>query len=142
MNPKVKHRTLVALSSSALLLPAYQGVQADAPPEFTELGVRFSSYEEDDTSEHNTFGGSSERYQIDIQQAHLLTPVGDNWSLAFDVQKEHMSGASPWFIGPSIEGKPKIFMSGASIRRISQSRARCPCGWRNVPNPPSQTTIS
>ena len=116
MNPKNKNQTLLTLTSSALLLPVYQGAHADAPPDYAEFGVRYSTYEEDDTSEHNTFGGSSERYQIDISQAHLLTPVGDNWSLAFDVQKEHMSGASPWFIGPSVDGDPQIFMSGASIR--------------------------
>jgi len=110
-----KNPTLLALTSSALLLPAYQGAQADAPPEFTELGVRYSKYQEDDTQGSKTFGGSSERYEIDVAQFHLLAPVSDNWSVALDVQWEDMSGASPWFVGESLGGNPKVIMSGASI---------------------------
>jgi hypothetical protein len=111
-----KSSTLIALTSSALLLPAYQGVQADAPPEFAELGVRYSKYEEDDISSNKAFGGSSERYEIDVAQFHLLAPVADDWSVALDVQWEDMSGASPWFVGESAgNGDPKVIMSGASI---------------------------
>jgi hypothetical protein len=109
-------RTLMALTSSALLLPAYQGAKADAPPDYTELGVRFSKYEEDDTQAGKTLGGkSSERYEIDVTMFHLLAPVGDDWSVALDVQYEDMSGASPWFVGTSFEGDPEVIMSGASI---------------------------
>ena len=110
-----KNPTLLALTSSALLLPAYQGAQADAPPEYTELGLRYSEYTEDDTSGSKTFGGSSERYEVDVAQFHLLAPVSDNWSVALDVQWEDMSGASPWFVGQSLDGSPKVIMSGASI---------------------------
>ena len=110
-----KNPTLLALTSSALLLPAYQGAQADAPPEYTELGLRYSEYTEDDTSGSKTFGGSSERYDVDVAQFHLLAPVSDNWSVALDVQWEDMSGASPWFVGQSLDGSPKVIMSGASI---------------------------
>ena len=110
-----KHPTLLALTSSAMLLPAYQDVQADAPPEFTELGLRYSKYEEDDTSGRKTDGGSSQRYEVTMAQFHLMAPVADDWSLALDVQWEDMSGASPWFVGESDAGDPKVFMSGASI---------------------------
>jgi len=112
---KEQHPTILALTSSALLLPGYQYAKADAPPEFTELGVRYSKYEEDDISSQNAFAGASERYKIDITQFHLLGPVGDNWSLALDVQYEDMSGASPWFVGEITPGDPKVIMSGASI---------------------------
>ena len=54
-----RHPTLLALTSSALLLPGYQHTRADAPPEFTELGIRYSKYAEDDTRESKTFGGAS-----------------------------------------------------------------------------------
>ena len=107
--------TLVALTSSALLLPAYQGAMADAPPEHTELGVRYSKYEEDDILAKKAFGGDSERYEIDVAQFHLLAPVADDWSVALDVAWEDMSGASPWFVGESASGDPKVIMSGASI---------------------------
>ena len=106
---------LLALTSSALLLPAYQGVRADAAPEFIELGMRYSKYEEDNTQGSKTFGGSSQRYDIDAAQFHLLAPVADNWAVAVDVQWEDMSGASPWFVGESLDGSPKVIMSGASI---------------------------
>lgn len=110
-----QHPTLLALTSSALLLPGYQHAQADAAPEVAELGIRYSNYEEDDTRSSKTFGGSSERYDIDVAQFHLLAPVSDHWSVALDVSYEDMSGASPWFVGESVEGEPKVFMSGASI---------------------------
>jgi Protein of unknown function (DUF3570) len=110
-----KHPALLALTSSALLLPAYQGAQADAAPEFTELGVRYSKYEEDDTQGGKTFGGSSQRFEVDAAQFHLLAPVADDWAFALDVQWEDMSGASPWFVGESANGDPKVIMSGASI---------------------------
>ena len=113
--PGDKHPALLALTSSALLLPAYQGVRADAPPEFIELGTRYSKYEEDNTQGGKTFGGSSQRYEVDAAQFHLLAPVADSWSVAVDVQWEDMSGASPWFVGQSLDGGPKVIMSGASI---------------------------
>lgn len=109
------NNTLLALTSSALLLPAYQSARAEAPPEYTELGLRYSNYEEDDTASSKTFGGSSERMEVDVAQFHLLAPVADNWSLALDVAWEDMSGASPWFVGQSAEGDAKVVMSGASI---------------------------
>jgi hypothetical protein len=110
-----KHPALLALTSSALLLPAYQGARADAPPEFTEIGVRYSKYKEDDTEGRKTFGGSSQRYDIDAAQFHLLAPVADDWAVAVDLQWEDMTGASPWFVGESLDGGPKVIMSGASI---------------------------
>jgi hypothetical protein len=117
MATRSDHRnpTLLALTSSALLLPAYQGALADAQPEFTEIGMRYSKYEEDDILGKKAFGGGGERYEIDVAQFHLLAPVADDWSVAFDVAWEDMSGASPWFVGESVSGDPKVIMSGASI---------------------------
>ncbi len=110
------HPSLLALTSSALLLPAYQQANADAPPEFTTLGMSYSRYQEDDTQAGRTLGGDSiERYEIDVAQFYLLTPVSDDWSVALDVQWEDMSGASPWFVGLDADGGSKVFMSGASI---------------------------
>jgi hypothetical protein len=110
-----RNPTLMALTSSALLLPAYQGALADAPPEFAEMGIRYSKYEEDDILGSKSFGGGSERYEIDVAQFHLLAPVADDWSVALDVAWEDMSGASPWFVGESASGDDKVIMSGASI---------------------------
>jgi Protein of unknown function (DUF3570) len=110
-----RNTTLLALTSSALLLPAYQGALADAAPEFAEVGMRYSEYTEDDITADKAFGGGSERYDIDIAQFHLLAPVSEDWSFALDVAWEDMSGASPWFVGESASGAPKVIMSGASI---------------------------
>ncbi len=110
-----KSSTLLALTSSALLLPAYHGAKADAPPANANVGVRFSHYTEDDISNSKSLTGESERYDIDVVQFHLLTPVGDDWSFALDVTREDMSGASPWFVGQSLDGNPQVIMSGASI---------------------------
>jgi hypothetical protein len=110
------NKTLAALTSSAFLLPAYQSAMADAPPEFTEIGMRYSKYKEDDLPAKKVFGGRSQRMDIDVAQFHLLAPVSDDWSVALDVGWEDMSGASPWFVGETIEaGDPKVVMSGASI---------------------------
>ena len=75
---------------------------ADAPPEFTEIGMRYSKYKEDDLSAKKVFGARSQRMDIDVAQFHLLAPVSDDWSVALDVGWEDMSGASPWFVGESL----------------------------------------
>ena len=112
-----RNKTLAALTSSALLLPAYNVAVADAPPDFTEIGMRYSKYKEDDLSAKKVFGGRSQRMDIDVAQFHLLAPVSDDWSVALDVGWEDMSGASPWFVGENVsdDGDPKVVMSGASI---------------------------
>lgn len=114
-NNEERNPTLLALTSSALMLPAYQSALADAPPEFTEIGVAYSKYDEDNIQGKKSFGGGSERYDIDVAQFHLLAPVADDWSVALDVQWEDMSGASPWFVGQTPGNDPKVIMSGASI---------------------------
>ena len=58
-----RNATLMALTSSALLLPAYQGAMADAQPEFAEIGMRYSKYQEDDILSNKAFGGDSERHK-------------------------------------------------------------------------------
>ena len=99
---------LLAITSSALLLPAYQQAKAQTQPDVTEMGLRYSNYEEDDISSSKAFGGRSERMEVDVVQFHMLAPVADNWSFALDVGWEDMSGASPWFVGQSAEGDPKV----------------------------------
>ena len=107
---------LLAITSSALLLPPYSASRADAPPATAELGLNYSKYREDDINSADTFGRDSERMEVDIAQLHMFTPVGDDWSIALDVSWEDMSGASPWFVGQSINGEPKVIMSGPSIK--------------------------
>ena len=92
-------------------LPAFSATQ---PAEST-VSVGFSNYREADAPRHLVVGGDTRRYDIDIRQFRLLTPVGRSWSLDLGLSKETMSGASPWgtVLGP--DGKPELIMSGATI---------------------------
>jgi hypothetical protein len=115
MPPGESKSALLALTSGALLLPAYQDAHADAPPEFTNLGLDYGQYREDDITSNMTFGGDSQRMEVDIAHFFLFAPVAEDWAVALDVTWEDMSGASPWFVGQSSSGDPKVIMSGGSI---------------------------
>ena len=107
-----------ALRGTIALLPAYQALPAhgDAPPAFTEVGFRYSRYSEDSIDAERVIFGSSQRYDIDISQFWLETPVGSNWAVALDIQNDYQTGASPWFVGAQANGEPGVIMSGASIQ--------------------------
>ncbi len=107
------------LGATVAALPVYgTGVaaHADAPPEFTEVGLRYTRYSEDALAADKVIFGSSDRYDIDISQLWIEAPVGANWSVALDVQNDYQTGASPWFVGISADGEPGVVMSGASIQ--------------------------
>ena len=109
-------KSLRALSKSAALIPLYSSyASADAPPAFTELGLRFTKYKEAKIDSEKVIYGSTDRYDIDVTQANLITPIGRNWSFTLDVQHDAMSGASPWFVGTNAYSQPGVIMSGASI---------------------------
>ena len=110
-NSPLTRRLGVALAS----LPIYQNALADAPPAFSEIGIRYSHYDEDALPESKLIFGSRNRYDIDVTQLWFETPVGGSWSVAMDIQNDSMSGASPWFVGTTIDGQPGVIMSGASI---------------------------
>ena len=108
--------SLRALSKSVALIPLYSSfTSADAPPIYTELGLRFTKYDETKLDAEKVIFGSADRYDIEVTQANLITPLGRNWSLALDVQHDAMSGASPWFVGTTAYGEAGVIMSGASI---------------------------
>ena len=101
-----------------LALPTYQTgtVLADAPPAFTEVGLRYSHYSEDSISQDAVIFGATDRYDIDVTQLWIEAPVGASWSVALDVQNDYQTGASPWFVGAQQDGEPGVIMSGASIQ--------------------------
>ena len=92
-------------------LPAFGATQ---PVEST-LSVGVSNYREADIPQHLVAGGDHRRYDIDIRQFRLLTPIGRKWSLGLDLSQETMSGASPWATVMGPEGEPELIMSGATI---------------------------
>ena len=71
MNPlRSNSAFLRSLTRTLATLPAYQAAAAlaDAPPAFTEVGVRYSHYSEDDIDASNVIFGATSRYDIDITQ--------------------------------------------------------------------------
>ena len=101
-----------------LALPTYQTgtVLADAPPAFTEVGLRYSHYSEDSIDQDSVIFGATDRYDIDVTQLWIEAPLGASWSVALDVQNDYQTGASPWFVGAQQDGEPGVIMSGASIQ--------------------------
>ena len=104
------------LGKALAVLPAYQSVSAhaDAPPAFTEVGLRYSRYSEDSLSEDKLIFGAN-RYDIDVAQFWIEAPIGGSWSVALDLQNDYQTGAS-WFVGVQQDGQPGVIMSGASIQ--------------------------
>jgi hypothetical protein len=109
---------LRSLGRTLAVLPAYQAIPAwsDAPPAFTEVGLRYSRYSEDSIAQDKVIFGDRDRYDIDVTQLWIEAPVGSAWSVALDVQNDYQTGASPWFVGINQEGQPGVIMSGASIQ--------------------------
>lgn len=104
------------LQGTVAALPTYQQAVADAPPPVAEMGLRYSRYSEDSLPAGKLLFGARDRYDIDVTQFWIETPVGANWSVALDIQNDYQSGASPWFVGAQVDGSPGVIMSGASIR--------------------------
>ena len=106
------------LGTPLLALPAYQTgtALADAPPAFTEVGLRYTHYSEDSIDQDAVIFGATDRYDIDVTQLWIEAPLGASWSVALDVQNDYQTGASPWFVGAQQNGEPGVIMSGASIQ--------------------------
>lgn len=107
-----------ALTSAALALPTLaQLAHADAPARSkTELGYRYSQYEEESLDAASIMSGSGERYSVDNHQFRLVTPVAADYALTVDAAYETMSGASAYGTTVDEQGKHRLIMSGASIK--------------------------
>ena len=100
------------MTIAATSLPAF----ADSQPVETSLSIGTSNYKEADIPAHLHLSGDNQRYDIDIQQFRLLTPIGGEWGAGLGVSREIMSGASPWATVMGPDGKPTLIMSGATIQ--------------------------
>lgn len=123
---KSTSQSIIALSSSALALPGI--ALADAPPTQSTISYKISNYQEDDLSRSEAPFGELERYDIDVHQFQLVTPVGRNMSLQVAANYESLSGASPWFTSRGLDGQPVVNLSGAS--GINDSRTEVSIGGR------------
>ncbi|MFT4862881.1 MAG: hypothetical protein ACI95C_002105 [Pseudohongiellaceae bacterium] len=126
MGAKKTSTSLIALSTTALALPGI--AIADAPPVASTLSYKISNYQEDDLRREESPFGELERYDIDVHQFQLITPVGRNFSLQIDANYEDLSGASPWFTTLGPDGSPIVNLSGAS--GIEDRRAELSIGSR------------
>ena len=104
--------SLIALSTTALALPGI--TLADAPPTQSTASYKVSNYSEDDLDRSESPFGDLERYDIDVHQFKLTSPVGRNFSITLDANHETMSGASPWYTTSDSNGEPLVALSGAS----------------------------
>ncbi|NQV69939.1 MAG: DUF3570 domain-containing protein [Pseudohongiella sp.] len=112
-------RSLIALSTTAMALPGI--ASADAPPTQHTVSYKISNYKEDDLSRREAPFGDLDRYDIDVHQFQLVSPVGRNMSLQVDANYESLSGASPWFTSTGLDGQPVVNLSGASGIRDRRS---------------------
>ena len=107
-----KSKSLIALSTTALALPGIS--LADAPPTQSTASYKISNYSEDDLERSESPFGDLERYDIDVHQFKLISPMGRNFSISLDANHETMSGASPWYTSADNDGEPIVSLSGAS----------------------------
>lgn len=119
-------RSIIALSSTALALPGI--ALADAPPTQSTMSYKLSNYQEDDLSRAESPFGELDRYDIDVHQFQLVSPLGRNMSLHVDANYESLSGASPWFTSRGLDGEPDVNLSGPS--GISDRRTELSVGSR------------
>lgn len=115
MSKSNRSTALQALTAAAMALPVYQDAAAVTRDEQTRMDLRASNYSEDALAAEQTSSDVRERYDINVGQFRLTTPVGERWAVSFDAAYETMSGASPWYVEPDAEGRPVQVMSGATI---------------------------
>ena len=108
-----KHTTLLALTTAAMSL---FNVEAHAMDESTLISYTSTQYGEADIPVENlNEGADSSRYDIEIHQFMLRTPISSNTQLAITATQESMNGALPLYITSNDDGKLIQVMSGASI---------------------------
>ena len=110
-------------AAACAVMAAAPAVSLERAP-FPRIQVGASDYRED-RFDGSAFGPEVDRYDIDIGHFEALAPVGDHGEIRASADIERMSGASPWFVLPGIDGEPVQVMSGATIedRRTDASLA-------------------
>jgi hypothetical protein len=108
--------SLGALTAAAMALPGIAGAQVPAAePAGVQVDYLFSHYRESDIPGGRTINGeSSERYEISTHSFRVLSPLGER-TLGVDLMYETLSGASPWFVQPDVDGEPVQVMSRPTI---------------------------
>ena len=117
---KSSKEALLVLTTAALALPGMtpKTVHAQAVPENFTASYRFNQYQEDGQPGNKSFSGEAvERFDISVHQFSLAGPISDNFAISLNALTETLSGASPWWVEPSLDDDvtPVTVMSGATI---------------------------
>lgn len=111
------------MSAAAVLVPEAQAQTTTAAETDARVSYRYNDYGEDSLAPGPSVGDRS-RYGVISQQFQLATPVGADAALNVSATHEVMSGSSPWYVVPGIDGRPIQVLSGATIRdRRNEVRA-------------------
>ena len=114
--PRRIRSSLGALTSSALALPGLAGnAVADSPAERIRIDYGFSFYAEDDLDDSKLAAGDKGRYEIEMHQLHIESPLTERIDVGVDLVYETMSGATPWYVVPDADGDPIQVMTGATV---------------------------
>ena len=106
LSKKNQNSVLSRLSCVAMLLPGIcNEVGAARIEEKVQTDFQMATYKESD-----------ERMQVDVFEAAISAPLGEQMDVHLDVIKDVMAGASPQFNIPGVDGKAEQILSGASIR--------------------------
>ena len=110
-------KALLALTAASLSLPAIapKSARAQTQPAGFSASYRYSQYSEGEQAAELSSDGAVERFDIEIHQLRMQTPLLTNAAVSVDFVSETLSGASPWFITPGADGEPIQTLSGATI---------------------------
>jgi hypothetical protein len=127
------------MAAAAVLVPGAhaQGVATSGAETDERVGYRFNDYGEDGFD--GSFIGDADRYRVLSQQFELATSLRQDSALSVSATHEVMSGSSPWYVLPGVDGKPIQVLSGATIRdRRNEVRA----SWTQGTGSAGGTTFS
>jgi len=111
--PSSRMKAVGALALAAI--PLSQNAHSAVQPDYGEVAVRVSQYQEDDSPAERTLYPVTERFSIDVNQLRIAAPVGRRWYLETELVYETLSGASPMQTYKNEDGQSVLVTSGATI---------------------------
>ena len=114
-NKNNKQATLRSLLASALAITGLGHKASAQTLEEDQVNYRYSKYDEDALPEGEVLIGDRARYQVETHQFRLVKNLGDRHSLTINLVHETMSGSSPWYVLPDMEGQPVQILTGPTI---------------------------
>ena len=107
-------RTARSLLISSLSLPGFTELLAE-DGDLNDIQYRYTLYDEEPLPASVLAGGDADRYRIKSHQFSFKRELNEQFTLTVEGIHESMSGSSPWYVVPDLEGRPMQVMSGATI---------------------------